>query len=351
MNRISNLILLTLFAWLSSCALKQTVNEEDLSIRISTTTFLPLVVDSLRVVYGIEGESQSHELVVPCSTSQSTCIFTITHDPKVSLGFTAQAYANGINIGFISTGIQSSTETIDIANVDSLFSDSVAKARILQSQCVSGTPNCMTDSRSGGRNYRTVAIGSQVWMAENLDYFIPDNAVQNAYSYCYDNNPVNCALRGRLYNWKALFDGAVAPGERGICPAGWHLPTDPEWTTLEMTAGLTAADTAIYGLRGAHASNLRAPSPLWGPSWETLPADNSTGFSAIPGGLVDKFGESGFLELETGANFWTSTSVDATISGVPQPQAIKRKISPDDAGLRRDFHHQVNAYNLRCLKD
>ena len=84
---------------------------------------------------------------------------------------------------------------------------------------VPGPDSILTDSRDG-RTYRTVTIGSQTWMAENLNYKTPK-------SYCYEDKISNCAKYGRLYAWSSVSFPA-----QGVCPNGWHLPTDYEWNVL-----------------------------------------------------------------------------------------------------------------------
>ena len=78
----------------------------------------------------------------------------------------------------------------------------------------------LTDSRDG-QTYRTVKIGNQVWMAENLNY-------ETANSYCYQDSVSNCTKYGRLYTWAAA---------KAACPSGWHLPTEVEFKELVATVG------------------------------------------------------------------------------------------------------------------
>lgn len=118
-----------------------------------------------------------------------------------------------------------------------------------------------TDPRDG-QTYKTVKIGSQIWMAENLNYeFLGSYSVEGdtenlncaysegtARSYCYGNDPTNCEKYDRLYTWSAAMDSAAVFGDggkgcgygvkctptypvRGACPEGWHLPSNAEWDT------------------------------------------------------------------------------------------------------------------------
>jgi uncharacterized protein (TIGR02145 family) len=101
----------------------------------------------------------------------------------------------------------------------------------------------------GGQTYKTIKIGNQTWMAENLNYETTD-------SWCYENNPSNCSTYGRLYTWDAAMTA---------CPAGWHLPTNAEWQALVDAAG------------GASTAGAKLKTSDWG-------GTNNYGFSALPGG-------------------------------------------------------------------
>ena len=99
--------------------------------------------------------------------------------------------------------------------------------------------NCgdsITDSRDG-RKYPTVQIGTQCWMAQNLNYgnmIIATNQTNNSIheKYCFNNDTNNCNLNGGLYQWNELMNYFTTQGVQGLCPVGWHLPTDAEYTTL-----------------------------------------------------------------------------------------------------------------------
>lgn len=117
------------------------------------------------------------------------------------------------------------------------------------------TKGSFTDSRDG-KKYRTVTIGSQTWMAENLNY-------QSDGSYCYDDKPANCTKYGRLYEYDAA--------EKN-CPAGWHLPSKDEWWTLFELANKTYPDSATYS--------------LWATGFKNWPqAFDAFGFSVVPAGI------------------------------------------------------------------
>lgn len=117
--------------------------------------------------------------------------------------------------------------------------------------------------------YKAVCLGTQVWMAENLKY-------EGAVGYCYDSLTSNCKKYGKLYPWSVAMGGsaasnAVPSGVEGICPKGWHIPSEAEWDVL----------FTYLGGRSVAGSLLRAQPPLW--NGKNGGAD-SVGFNALPGG-------------------------------------------------------------------
>lgn len=115
--------------------------------------------------------------------------------------------------------------------------------------CEKDEPQNETDTvtDSEGRTYKTVKIGNQWWMAENLNtgtmisssFMASDN--DTVEKYCYDNNAVNCEQFGGLYLWNELMNYMTQESIQGICPDGWHIPSDGEVKQLEMELGMTQA--------------------------------------------------------------------------------------------------------------
>jgi len=153
-----------------------------------------------------------------------------------------------------------------------------------------------TDSRDG-RKYKTVCIGNQTWMAENLNF----NASGSLF---YDNEPANGDIYGRLYSWDVIMNGEassekVPSGVKGICPEGWHLPSMDEWKILINTLG--GEQNASYAIRDTVG---------WNPP--NIGATNSSGFNAKPGGVEN--GEGFFSDIGENVYWWTST-VDVILPG------------------------------------
>jgi uncharacterized protein (TIGR02145 family) len=156
----------------------------------------------------------------------------------------------------------------------------------------------------------TIVIGNQQWMEKNLEVtsyrngeLIPEVSGPTAWAtlttgaWCwYDNDPANGAIYGKLYNWYAVAD------PRGLCPAGWHVPSDAEWTTL----GTTLGGTSVAGAK------MKSTSSLWTTS--NTPGDNSSGFAGLPGGsrgitpiLSPPYITSYSLSVRTAGGWWSST--------------------------------------------
>jgi uncharacterized protein (TIGR02145 family) len=165
-----------------------------------------------------------------------------------------------------------------------------------------------TDARDG-QTYKKVTIGTQTWMAENLNY-IP--AVGN--SWCYENNPSHCDTYGRLYDWNTA---------RTVCPGGWHLPSEAEWTVLENAVG----GTSIAGRK------LKAVS---------FNGSDDYGFTALPAGEADPDGS--FGELGSDTDFWAATEIDAMYAWHYELGAYRDDVFSD--GDEKD-----RGYSVRCLQD
>ncbi len=180
------------------------------------------------------------------------------------------------------TELQNLKSTMPVSNKNTIIPETNINKEPIK--VVSGT---FTDSRDG-KTYKTVKIGTQTWMAENLAY--------KASSGCsaYNNDQNNVATYGYLYTWEAA---------KTVCPAGWHLPTDAEWTTLTdyLYNFSTLGGEDVAGGKMKEAGTTHWASPNTG-------ATNSSGFTALPaGGSSD--GTIGYLGAD--AHFWSATEYSA----------------------------------------
>lgn len=168
------------------------------------------------------------------------------------------------------------------------------------------------------KSYRTIEIGGRCWFADNLDRTLGGSQAQGK-TLCYGNAESNCKVYGRLYNWTAATQNNAAAGVQGICPTGWHLPTNQEWVQmLQATGG--SVNTAGNGRQ------LKSTLNNWKLTTENIIGTNDSCFTAMPGGgyfwtynngnvathagitLSRNYLFGGTQGNGTGAFWWTSTN-------------------------------------------
>lgn len=219
---------------------------------------------------------------------------------------------------------QSSSSAIE-ATSSSLATIGVCKTE-LEDHC---TYDSLYDERDG-QTYKTVKIGEQWWMAENLKY---NDTTQ---SECHPDDP-NCDIYGRFYNR----DGAL-----NDCPKGWHLPTEKEWLTLSQFV-------REHSEKGYSGQNLRTDS-LWNVSGLGAGYD-AFGFSAVPGGGKDLI--DGWWILGQNALFWMNDSYKSGSQDCYTYTRLCYKVYKDDSDLiigksgGTCVRYKKSKYSVRCIKD
>ncbi len=202
--------------------------------------------------------------------------------------------------------------------------------------------------------YSVVKIGTQTWMLENLKTTryrngdaigtttaeIPNDATSK-YQWAYGGNEANVAKYGRLYTWYAAADS------RNIVPAGWHVPTDAEWTTLE-----TYLISNGYNYDGTTTGNKISKALAATTDWNTytgtgtigndLTKNNSSGFSALPGGYRHHSGT--FYGIGYNGYWWSSTRFDAW-------DPWYKVLGYLSAALVRSADYMYNGFSVRCIRD
>ncbi len=188
-----------------------------------------------------------------------------------------------------------------------------------------------------GRQYATVQIGDQCWMQQNLNVgqIIESEQDQTNNStiekYCYNNEQANCDEYGGLYQWNEMMLYTQEEGAQGICPHGWHIPSNAEWNILEDMFGGT--ETA-----GGH---LKETGTLhW--EWPNTGASNESGFSALPGGAI--FNPDEFVELHMHGYFRSSTMVNETATWF-------RHMDFNSSLIFRDLNDKSWGFSVRCIKN
>ncbi|MCF8302008.1 MAG: hypothetical protein K9I94_01935 [Bacteroidales bacterium] len=209
-------------------------------------------------------------------------------------------------------------------------------------------PATFTDPRDG-QEYEAVQIGDQCWMAENLNIgaMIPsvdqmqDNGTLE--KYCYDDDPVNCDTLGGLYLWGEMMQYTIQQGTQGICPEGWHIPSDEEWMMLEGTVdsqyGYPDPEWEYTGSRGYDAGyNLKSTS-----GWEDNGnGSDAFGFTGLPAGHLDSGGW--FYDLGYYGFWWSSSESDGSYAWYRYLLYHKEKVGR--YACSKDY-----SFYVRCLKN
>ena len=155
--------------------------------------------------------------------------------------------------------------------------------------------------------------------------------------YCYSDNEANCTTYGGLYQWNQMMGGSTTAGIQGICPTGFHLPTDAEYKTLEMQQGMSQALADTTGWRGNTEGDQLKNTGLCG-------GRTPCGTSDFQGLLAGFRGTDGsFGGLGGGTGLWSSL-----VSGT---SAWKRNLNSGNATVNRNTNSKANGFSVRCLKD
>ena len=195
---------------------------------------------------------------------------------------------------------------------------------IMYSVSCAHVPNTFTDPRDG-KTYKTVTIGSQIWMAENLNFESPD-------SWCYADSASYGVTYGRLYTWEEA---------RKVAPPGWHLPSDEEWKTLEIYLGMTEEETEITLLRGDGQGTKLKSEDGWEVENGKLAGYNETGFNGLPGGF--RLWDGTYIDMGKRGSWWSSTPFDI--------YAVRRTLFLNESGIDRDPATRTLGFSIRCVKD
>ncbi len=228
-------------------------------------------------------------------------------------------------------------------------------------------PGVPTVTDIDGNIYNTVHIGNQCWMKENLrtTHYADGTSIALGtqtdtsnvipYRYCPADNASNVAVYGYLYNWPAVmfgtgFSDGIPSGVQGVCPNGWHVPSDAEWTLL--TNYVSSNNQYICGDDNTNIAKALASSVYWDGIGvgncdvnNALQNNNATGFSALPAG--DSFW--GNVRFE--AFFWSSTLQHFNYSSTLSSHAYCRMLFGGQATVRRQSLGVFYGNSVRCLQN
>ena len=293
--------------------------------------------------YQIESSDQGKSSSSTDAKSSSSSKAKSSSSSKVESSSSADAESSMPSPKLPTVGSSSSLQTSSSAVSLSSEAGVTACKTANVDNCKYGT---LTDERDG-QTYKTIKIGSQTWMAENLNYaYLEPTEDLDSSSFCFGNDPAKCDTLGRLYLWSAAMDSAgklIEPANgcgygvycsasgtseaiRGICPAGWHLPSREELDTLAKVGEL-----GLMSVSG----------------WFNIEGVDSVGFSGLPSGYMVKE-----TFLYDHAAFWSSTDISkgylAYAFSLPDiPAATLASLGPSKAGEAGKYF----AYSVRCVKD
>jgi uncharacterized protein (TIGR02145 family) len=268
-------------------------------------------------------------------------------------------HANGVRVRVSATG-----DTLTIGG-NSVIVPGISAANLtsiggLGSQVLVGNTTCANEYISvtgcggqtsltyDGRTYDLVEIGGQCWFADNLatDQYrngdlIPtgldnttwQNTTAGAYAI-YNNDPANDVTYGKLYNWYTTVDS------RGLCPTGWHVPTDCEWMYLESSLGMSVADQETEGYRGTNEGGALKATTNW--NSPNTGATNSSGFTALPGG--SRFVIGSYFSFGLNGFWWSSTENVSVL-------AWFRFLGYVNSNVLRGGTNKRNGFSVRCVRD
>lgn len=234
--------------------------------------------------------------------------------------------------------------------LESVSHDSPDNNKTYTLQFAQGIP-CPGDSVISylGKDYPTVQVFGQCWLQKNLDAGVmidgmatmSDNGVIE--KYCMANDPQLCEIYGGLYQWDEMMQYTTSAGVQGICPQGWHLPTDLEWRILEGTAdsqyGVRDGVWDSIGFRGYDAGDRLKSDSLWK---NNMNGNNATGFNALPSGTRGNVGF--FLLLGENAPFWSSSTSTGTY-------VWYRVMTYNSDKIYRYSFDRFSGFGVRCLRD
>jgi len=306
-------------------------------------SYVPLAGDSIRCVITsnlscVTNNPASSNKIVMSTLPAPIVSFTLCFDSITTINAAAFKLKGGVPLGgvYSGPGVNSSagvftpssagigTKTIMYYYQNSFSCvNSKTKTIIVQAAPSFNCGQNLTDIRDN-KVYPTVQIGTQCWMQKNLNYGTSmqgtteqtDNCINE--KYCYNDAAANCNLYGGLYQWDELMAYTNTPGSQGLCPPGWHIPTQSEWNTLftfyqeQALAGKPLQDSIFNGFR-AKESGIVYSNITW------------------------KF--QGFATL-----YWTSNPYGAI-------KALSQGMNLQNFSVSDYYSNRSNAFAVRCIKD
>jgi len=328
------------------------------------------------------------------SSSSSSYLETSNHSSSSNVNSSGGSSGNGLSSSSMPRNSSSSSSNIISSS-----------ANVVSSSAGVAYSNNLVDSRDG-KTYKTVMIGTKVWMAENLNYDVPNagmgskcygeggaikvgaNGEQMDYRYLEKEWQAACAKYGRLYDWTTVMAGAASSsknpsGVRGICPEGWHVPSDAEWAELVDFAGnFICASPDISTCYNGYEAGIKLKAKSGWSSYDyygdgsNVVSGNGTdafGFAALPGGYcyqcssanvliqndgtayyrgTGKYTSSGYTFNEGEYGYWWTATEYYNSYENDRTNAYRRLMSFGYDSVKREFQKKKDHLSsLRCVKD
>ena len=304
------------------------------------------VADTVVVDTALNDTAVADTLVQSSSSESSSSSVAESSSAEAELSSSSETAVDSVPQATVDSSVQEVAleEPLPEVTPDTAMADTVMPEAPKDTSLCADAPAAVLCDKRDGQMYRTVRIGSQVWMAQNLNH-----AVEN--SWCYMNSLENCSNYGRLYQWTAAMAldnayGHSAAGDllgekhQGICPDGWYIPTDKDMETLahyvvesNKAAGLATEDVG---------TSLRKESG-WEENDEEILGTNRYGFGAVPAGYRDANGSFAFLGEE--ADFWVA---EETSNGTQAPHWNLYYANQTFSGEFKNL--KTFAFSVRCVK-
>jgi len=215
--------------------------------------------------------------------------------------------------------------------------------------CSNGSPSLITH---GGEDYETVVIGKQIWLKRNLNYVPTDTNVAKT-ARCYEDKSDNCDKYGRLYDWatamalpdncnRASCTSQIKTPHKGICPTGWHIPTNAEWEKLFRYAdGSTGTDSPYKS--GVAGKYLKAKSGWNDYEGTSGNGEDRFGFSALPGG-TNYLEDEHFYSAGDRGYWWSASEINSI-------NAFRRGMHYDSDSTSYYSYGKALLLSVRCVRN
>lgn len=293
--------------------------------KLSIETISAYLEDSLKQIQNTDSLSSSSSAVEVSSSSS----------PKKEIS-SSSISSSSAPVSSSSALLTDSIPVDTLALDSSAIADSIAKADSLCAEVPAGT---LCDKRDG-KIYPLVRIGSQTWLAKNLNFNAPN-------SFCYANNTANCSRYGRLYQWNTALgltdnfnnesaDTLLAQPLQGICPEGYRIPTSSDFQTISDYIDSKNGNEGV-------GTSLKKED-LWENLEEIPQGTNRFGFNALPAGYRDPNGNYNLLGEDL--SFWVSEEASS-----PKLAPFWNLYAENDKFIGTYTNSKKYAYSVRCIKD